>query len=309
MNLSGDLQISVGESNLAVLIDDGGLSVVNGAIETFTGTVSGDVDLGGNANLTIAPNNPLNLDYNVLTRDLAISGELAMVIGDNSVAVELSQHNGLVIDGGGIAAMDATVSGNFTAGGTSLNSTGMSVVYDRGSLQPLAFGGSITALVAGGQEVTVSLAEDNGLVLNADGSISQLSGDGAAVLNVNGVNFSLTTSVEYEKSSDSLMLAGTAVIDAAGQSLNVVVTELQILNGEITSLAASLSGTLTMESIDFDVSDVTLAYDTLESTLVFNGLIRASIAGQCFEVSVDELRFVDGQLSVFHGSLTQRLIA
>jgi len=309
LNLSGDLQISVGESNLAVLIDDGGLSVVNGAIETFTGTVSGDVDLGSNANLTIAPNNPLNLDYNVLTRDLAISGELAMVIGDNSVAVELSQHNGLVIDGGGIAAMDATISGNFTAGGTSLNSTGMSVVYDRGSLQPLFFGGSVTALVAGGQEVTFSLAEDNGLVLNADGSINQLSGDVAAVLNVNGANLSLNTSVEYEKSSDSLMLTGTAVIDAAGQSLNVAVTELQILNGEITSLAASLSGTLTMESIDFDVSDVTMSYDNLESTLVFNGLIRASIAGQCFEVSVEELRFVDGQLSVLHGSLTKRLVA
>ena len=309
LNLSGDLQISVGESNLAVLIDDGGLSVVNGAIETFTGTVSGGVDLGSNANLTIAPNNPLNLDYNVLTRDLAISGELAMVIGDNSVAVELSQHNGLVIDGGGIAAMDATISGNFTAGGTSLNSTGMSVVYDRGSLQPLFFGGSVTALVAGGQEVTFSLAEDNGLVLNADGSINQLSGDVAAVLNVNGANLSLNTSVEYEKSSDSLMLTGTAVIDAAGQSLNVAVTELQILNGEITSLAASLSGTLTMESIDFDVSDVTMSYDNLESTLVFNGLIRASIAGQCFEVSVEELRFVDGQLSVLHGSLTKRLVA
>jgi hypothetical protein len=291
------LDLVSGQSTIRLF--DKGLVVKSGQIDSLQASFTGFFQVAG-ASISATG---VEVDYASATDRLQLVGAAAITVGASTAQLELPRNaaapSGLVIENGTISSLSARINGTVEVAGASLGLSRVTVAYVAAAganPERLAVQGTGT-LSFGRSSATFKLGGD-GLVISA-GSVESLDAQflagidlgnpeitAANLFEVAGANVLATgLFARYSRSAGSIQVGGNArlrvgesdITLALGQLGSPSAPGLVIKNGQIESLAAGASGTITIGETRLDVAGMTVAYAAASQTLTLRGAASLTI--------------------------------
>jgi len=293
--ITGGANLVLGPDNLDVMFNGSqGLVIDQGAVSAVNGTLEGNLHVGG---LTITANQ-LTLNYNAARTSITGGANFSLDSG-NTLDIDFSGANGLLISGGSVASMDAIVTGQFSLSGANFYANGLALNYS-GSGNVSITGVAGFSLSAGDQ-ACVAFSSPGGMVFTG-GSLSAINATLNGCLALSGLTATVANAtIAYQAATgnapSSLGLSGSLALgfgsQAANDQNNIVVAlnrvgntpGLLIQNGALESLDASFSGNISLFGCTLSVpgSDaITIDYNRAQDQFEFSGSLIFSNNDQTF---------------------------
>ena len=250
----------------------------------------------------------LQVSYAPSNNQFDLSGSATLAAAGNTLSLTLGSPSspGLVIQGGDLDTLDATVSGSFAIGGATL--TAQDLTIQASGQSDLTVTGTATfGLEVGSTTETVDLslnstpagtATQGGLVIDpSTGDLVSL--DAAVTSDITIAGMDITTSslaIDYvdstssggSSSGDFLAISGDASISVDGSSLSINLPTstpgspagLVIEDGQLSSLDATINSNISVAGITVDVMNLNVDYSSSNDDLEISGAASITVPGQ-----------------------------
>ena len=218
--VTGAAELAVGGMTMGVELGDAeegtrGLVLAGGQLQGLDMAVTTDFAVGG---LTFTADH-LRVAYTPADDRFVLTGAAGASVLGNSLNVRFGGDGaeGVVIDGGRLTRLDATVSGSVAVGGVSFASDGLHLVYTPGD-RTFELTGSATAALFG-KELAVALGGDDTAGLRiVDGRVESMDVAVTGGFQVGGMAFQATDlRMTYSAADNSFRITGTASATFAQQ--------------------------------------------------------------------------------------------
>lgn len=298
--ITGATSFALGNDILNVnFIGNYGLLIVNGSIGSIDASINGNISVGS---LSVVPS---NLTLNYQPGQTYITGSASFILDSDNISVNFLGENGLEIVDGQISAVDVSINSNLNIGGLTFQANQLELQYD-GDLTTITGSAGFNL---GTDSLNVDFMKKNGLVI-ANGEVASIDAEITGNFSLAGASFftqNLTLAYISGGSTKILGVAGFQLTpaDYANVSFNAP-DGLSIVNGSVSSMNASLNGSVTLGGLTTIISNMTLTYspsigDSPES-LGLSGNILAEFGNEaandqnCITLSLNQVGNMPGLL-------------
>jgi hypothetical protein len=266
-NFGGDVKVTtkpqgpdqkVALSNLQAGIN---AAVVEGKLDTFGFDVGASVSfplLGVSVSTVGSSGQPFTFHYNTANQEFELSGGLEVDFNDSKVITDFGTVTspGILIQGGQLTQLNATVSGDLNLERFSAHTNGLTFQYDRASDQFEMYGalqvniptGDTTQVIA----AQMGSASDPGLVL-VDGHLKQLNMRLNGNFDIYGLHLRVNDAgVQWQPADGTFLLGGTFFVD-----YGVFQTTLTLGSAANPGLQI-VNGMFKVDNVRFEVDNVSL---------------------------------------------------
>jgi len=229
----------------------------------------------------------LQVAYNNQTDVFTLTGPSSLTVpGIGTINIDLGSGStaGLVVTGYTFTSFEATISGNLTIGGLTIQSNGLELTYVAGNFEiegaaDFTLGSSTVDVILGG-------SGSSGLVLN-NGTLASLDMTINSNITIGGVSFSTTgLTFTYDAAANVFTVSGTAgmAFTVGGQQVNLQVSlgtgttlpGLVVQGGDLQSLTAPVKSDFNIMGLDIAVDQLTVAYDSANGDFTLDGSVGVS---------------------------------
>ena len=252
-------------------------------------SVTSNIVLGG---LTITTN-ALTFEYDSSDATYEVSGTASFALAGSTVDITLGGSNtaGLEIVNGALTELDASVTSNIVLGGLTITTNALTFEYDSSDATyevsgtaSFALAGSTVDITLGGSN-TAGLEIVNGALTELDASVTSNIVLGGLTITTNALTF------EYDSSDATYEVSGTASFALAGSTVDITLggsntAGLEIVNGALTELDASVTSNITIASLTIATKALTFEYEAADSSFEVSGTASFSLAGSTVSITL-----------------------
>ena len=201
------------------------------------------------------------------------------------------QHRGLEIVNGALTELNASVTSNIVLGGLTIATKALTFEYDSSDATyevsgtaSFALAGSTVDITLGGSN-TAGLEIVNGALTELDASVTSNIELGGLTITTNALTF------EYDSSDARYEVSGTATFALAGSTVDITLggsdtAGLEIVNGALTELDASVTSNITIASLTIATKALTFEYEAADSSFEVSGTASFSLAGSTVSITL-----------------------
>ncbi len=312
LDVSGMASFSLADSTVSITLGNGtatdpGLVLQNGQVENLNATISSNITIAG----LVITTNKLGIQYTSasLGSSLVISGTAGFMLAGSSVSITLGDDTatnpgGIVIVGGQLMSLDASVTGNVGLLGINLQASDLTFEY-------MAASGGVPAEFAlyGGVSLsssfldfstTLGTQQSPGIVVQG-GVLESLNIDVSGGFTLFGLEVQANgLTINYDASSSELELAGGIMLDftsvfevsaAISQGGLFINTSTGVLSVPASGLMITASATLG----PFSIQNLMISFSEGPGGVNFSASGMIDLPGG-FSVSLTQLVIQNGQL-------------
>ena len=282
ISLTGTTSITFGDNSASLSLNNQGLVIRSGAIESLDATMDGEVNVDG-TNLHL---HQVEVAYSKAEKLLRVTGAAQISIGAGKASLDFAD-DGLVIQDGAVESCSATLDGLLSVAGASMAFTGISVYYSRQDGE-FSLSDGTASLTLGANKASVALGE-RGLVIQS-GEIESVDATFNGNIAVAGTSLTVNDlAVRYTRQSQEFRMGGAVHIKFDGFDLAAALAAdngLVIRSGAVESVNAKVNGSVAVAGAKISLTDTAVTYSRQADRLTASGKLAFAYESNSFSVAL-----------------------